>query len=91
MWRLLTGGIKVIIAIAALTTAANWIALREKDRAPSPALAAIPDPATTGAIAPGKVGAKSAEAKSADAKPARLDQRGLGRLVSEASGDTRRR
>ncbi|QRE75060.1 hypothetical protein [Methylobacterium aquaticum] len=86
MWRLLTGGIKVIIAIAALTTAANWIALREKDRAPSPALAAIPDPATTGAIAPGKAAAKPAEAKSA-----RLDQRGLGRLVSEASSDTRRR
>ncbi|MCF4128178.1 hypothetical protein [Methylobacterium sp. SyP6R] len=86
MWRLLTGGIKVIIAIAALTTAANWIALREKDRAPSPALAAIPDPATTGTIAPGRVGAKSAEVK-----PARLDQRGLGRLVSEASGDARRR
>ncbi len=85
MWRLLTGGIKVIIAIAALTTAANWIALREKDRAPSPALAAIPDPATTGAIAPGKAGVKSAEAKP------RLDQRGLSRLVSEASGDARRR
>ncbi len=86
MWRLLTGGIKVIIAIAALTTAANWIALREKDRAPSPALAAIPDPATTGAIAPSRVGAKTAEAK-----PARLDQRGLGRLMTEASAEPRRR
>ncbi|KMO26920.1 hypothetical protein ACQVP2_08940 [Methylobacterium aquaticum] len=86
MWRLLTGGIKVIIAIAALTTAANWVALREKDRAPSPALAAIPDPATTGTIAPRK-----AEGKPGEIKPARLDQRGLGRLMSEASGEVRRR
>ncbi|AWB23525.1 hypothetical protein DA075_23680 [Methylobacterium currus] len=81
MWRLLTGGIKVIIAIAALTTAANWIALRDKDRAPSPALAAAIDPATTGAIA----------ARKTEAAPARLDQRSLGRLMSEASGDARRR
>ncbi|TNC15024.1 hypothetical protein FF100_05510 [Methylobacterium terricola] len=80
MWRLLTGGIKVIIAIAALTTAANWIALREKDRAPSPALAAAMDPPTTGALAPRKT----------TAAPARLDQRGLGRLMSEASGEGRR-
>ncbi|TGD96272.1 hypothetical protein [Methylobacterium nonmethylotrophicum] len=80
MWRLLTGGIKVIIAIAALTTAANWIALREKDRAPGPALAAVTDPATTGTLAP----------RRGDA-PARLDQRGLGRLMSEASGEARRR
>jgi len=60
MWRLLTGGIKVIIAIAALTTAANWIALREKDRAPSPALAAAIDPPTTGALAPQKAASTSA-------------------------------
>lgn len=81
MWRLLTGGIKIIIAIAALTTAANWVALREKDRAPGPALAAAIDPATTGTIQPRK----------AEAAPARLDQRGLGRLMSEASGEGRRR
>ncbi|MFH6782833.1 MULTISPECIES: hypothetical protein [Methylobacterium] len=81
MWRLLTGGIKIIIAIAALTTAANWIALREKDRAPSPALAAAIDPPTTGTIAPQKAGTA----------PARLDQRSLGRLMSEASAEGRRR
>ncbi|GJD62707.1 hypothetical protein [Methylobacterium frigidaeris] len=81
MWRLLTGGIKVIIAIAALTTAANWIAIREKDRAPSPALAAAIDPPTTGTIQP----------RRAEAAPARLDQRGLGRLMSDASSDGRRR
>ncbi len=80
MWRLLTGGIKVIIAIAALTTAANWIALREKDRAPSPALAAAIDPPTTGALS----------SRKAAPAPARLDQRGLGRLMSEASGEGRR-
>ncbi len=81
MWRLLLGGIKVIIAIAALTTAANWIAVREQDRAPGPALASVVDPATTGAIAP----------RRADAAPARLDQRGLGRLMSEAAGEGKRR
>ncbi|KMO09883.1 hypothetical protein NS228_25510 [Methylobacterium indicum] len=80
MWRLLLGGIKVIIAIAALTTAANWIALREKDRAPGPALASVIDPPTTGAIAP----------RRADKAPAVLDQRSLGRLMSEASGERRR-
>ncbi|KMO18827.1 hypothetical protein [Methylobacterium platani] len=81
MWRLLTGGIKVIIAVAALTTAANWIALREKDRAPSPALAAALDPPTTGTLAP----------RRADGSPARLDQRSLGRLMSQASGEGRQR
>ncbi len=78
MWRLLLGGIKVIIAIAALTTAANWIAVREQDRAPGPALASVVDPATTGAIAP----------RRADKA---YDQRGLGRLMSEAVGEGKRR
>ncbi|GJD50672.1 hypothetical protein OPKNFCMD_3415 [Methylobacterium crusticola] len=80
MWRLLTAGIKVIIAVAALTTAANWVALRAKDRrAPGPALAATLDPPTTGAL-PGR----RSEARPEPAPGAKLDQRALMRLVSEA-------
>ena len=44
------------------------------------ALASVIDPPTTGAIAP----------RRADKAPAVLDQRSLGRLMSEASGERRR-
>ncbi|MGU3538552.1 hypothetical protein [Methylobacterium sp. A54F] len=61
MRRLLTGGIKAILAIAALSTAAHWAMRVQREPAPR-AVAAIPDPATTGSIEarPAERGALSA-------------------------------
>lgn len=58
MRRLLTGGIKAILAIAALSTAAHWALRVQRDPAEAAAttgMAAIPDPASTGSINPRKV------------------------------------
>lgn len=51
MRALLTGGIKAILAVAALSTAAHWT-LRVQREAAAPTLAAvgIPDPVATGSI-----------------------------------------
>lgn len=87
MRRLLSGGIKAILAIAALSTAAHWAmrVQREPDAAPS-AMAAIPDPATTGSIVPRKV-ERPEPAAVADAVTQGLDQDHLLKLISDASGD----
>jgi len=51
MRRLLTGGIKAILAIAALSTAAHWtMRLQREPAAASWPVASIPDPVTTGSI-----------------------------------------
>jgi len=51
MRRLLTGGIKAILAIAALSTAAHWtMRLQREPTAVSRPMASMPDPATTGSI-----------------------------------------
>lgn len=54
MRSLLTGGIKAILAIAALSTAAHWALRLQRDAEGLPAtvLASVPDPETTGAITP---------------------------------------
>jgi hypothetical protein len=53
MRALLTSGIKAILAVAALSTAAHWTlrVQRESTAAPMP-VAAIPDPVATGSIEP---------------------------------------
>ncbi|GJE17536.1 hypothetical protein [Methylobacterium marchantiae] len=55
MRRLLTGGIKAIIAIAALSTAAHWAMRVQREPSPSVAsAAAVKDPVATGSISPRK-------------------------------------
>lgn len=70
MRALLTGGIKAILAIAALSTAAHW-ALRVQRDAPTPvpALASLPDPTTTGSIEPRRI-ERPVLPKASDLKPA---------------------
>jgi hypothetical protein len=85
MRRLLTGGIKAILAIAALSTAAHWALRVQRDPAtpvPSSAMAAIADPVTTGSITPRKV-----ERTQALAEPVTkgLDQEHLLKLISSAT------
>lgn len=76
MRRLLTGGIKAILAIAALSTAAHWTMRLQRDPAPRP-VAAIPDPVTTGSID----ARKPVLAPSADVTRG-LDQRRLSELFA---------
>lgn len=78
MRRLLTGGIKAILAIAALSTAAHWTMRLQRDSpaAPRP-VAAIPDPVTTGSID----ARKPVVAPSADVTRG-LDQRRLSELFA---------
>ncbi|GJE54084.1 MULTISPECIES: hypothetical protein [Methylobacterium] len=85
MRRLLTGGIKAILAIAALSTAAHWAMRVQRDpAAPASvgAMAAIPDPVSTGSITPRKV-----ERPQAMAQPATqgFDQQHLMKLFSGAA------
>ncbi|GJD80367.1 hypothetical protein [Methylobacterium gregans] len=85
MRRLLTGGIKAILAIAALSTAAHW-ALRVQREQPTTIARAIPEPTTTGSIAPSQT-----ERPAAVAAPARgLDQQHLGALIASHSGEKAR-
>lgn len=87
MRRLLTSGIKAILAVAALSTAAHW-AMRVQ-REPEPqlnAMASIPDPVTTGSIAPRKVErASPAAAAPVESATQGLDQQHLTKLFSNAS------
>ena len=75
MRALLTGGIKAILAIAALSTAAHWALRVQRDAPPpAPAMASLPEPTTTGSIEPRRIEraamAKAVDAKAADPKPA---------------------
>ncbi|WP_375410265.1 hypothetical protein [uncultured Methylobacterium sp.] len=81
MRRLLTGGIKAILAIAALSTAAHWAMRVQREPAPETrAIAAIPaDPVTTGSITP--------QPSSRAVEPVKdmangLDQRRLSELIA---------
>jgi hypothetical protein len=67
MWRLLTGGIKAILAITALAVAAQWATRTMPGRG---TVAAVPEPAVTGTV-------------SSRAKPSPLDQHALQRLIRE--------
>lgn len=84
MRRLLTNGIKAIVAIAALSTAAHW-AMRIQ-RAPAPSVvpvAAVKDPVSTGSI-PVRAVASPAGDRLADVTRG-LDQKHLGELISGAA------
>ena len=87
MRRILTGGIKAVLAIAALSTAAHW-AMRMR-RAPEPTAAVavapvpVPDPVTTGSIQPRKV--ERAVPPVAEAPTQGLDQQHLMKLISGAA------
>ena len=83
MRRLLTGGIKAILAIAALSTAAHW-ALRVH-REPAAAIArapVLPEPTTTGSIEPRRVESPAV----AETATRGLDQQHLGALIASHSG-----
>lgn len=80
MRRLLTGGIKAILAVAALSTAAHWaMRVQREPAAETRAIAAIPDPVTTGSI--------TASPPPRAVEPAKdvangLDQRRLSELIA---------
>lgn len=81
MRRLLTGGIKAILAIAALSTAAHWALRVQREPAPPAVTAAPPDPVVTGSITPRRadpVAETTAEGTRG------LDQRALSELFATA-------
>lgn len=80
MRRLLTGGIKAILAIAALSTAAHWaMRLQREPTAIERVAASVPDPVTTGSIEPRKTAAAVEDVTRG------LDQRRLSELIAGAS------
>lgn len=88
MRRLLTGGIKAILAIAALSTGAHWALRLQDERPPAPApaigMASIPEPSATGSIVPRKI-ERAPSAGLASAGLQGLDQEHLLKLISNAS------
>jgi hypothetical protein len=87
MRRLLTGGIKAILAIAALSTATHWAMRLQREPVPTAQAAAdFADPVTTGSITPRK--ADTVAAAPAEPEVTRgLDQRGLSELFAGAAPD----
>lgn len=87
MRRLLTTGIKAILAIAALTTAAHWVMRVQREAEPTTsAIAAVPEPATTGSIAQRKVERASTPVVAETLAPAQgLDQLHLTKLFANAT------
>ncbi len=87
MRRHLTTGIKAILTVAALSTAVHWAMRfqREADDAPV-AIAAVPDPVTTGSIGQRAIEAP-AESLFAPASVSgdALDQEHLTRLFGDAA------
>ena len=55
MRALLTSGIKAILAVAALSTAAHWTLRVQRESSAPMAVASIPEPVTTGSIEPRQV------------------------------------
>jgi hypothetical protein len=93
MRALLTGGIKAILGIAALSTAAHWtLRVQRESAAPVAAAASLPDPVATGSIEPRRVERPVAAAVApvpalppvaAAARPASgLDQSHLAALIA---------
>ena len=87
MRSLLTTGIKAILAIAVLSTAAHWaMRVQREPSAPALPVAALPDPVTTGPIA-----ARKTERTDAVVMPASLggglDQDHLAKLMAGAASD----
>ncbi|SFL98933.1 hypothetical protein [Methylorubrum salsuginis] len=86
MRRFLTSGIKAILAIAVLSTAAHWaLRLQREPAAPAlPVAAALPDPVSTGSIAPRR-SASFADASVQTASADGFDQEHLAKLMAGAS------
>ena len=83
MRRLLTGGIKAILAIAALSTAAHWALRSQREPAP-PAMASLPEPLTTGSIEPRRVERPLQRVE----EPSRgLDQQHLSALIASTTNE----
>ena len=90
MRALLTGGIKAILAIATLSTAAHWTLRVQRESAsasPIPVLASASDPVTTGSVEPRRTGSAAVvPALSPAAAPAAgLDQGHLAALMAGAT------
>ena len=93
MRALLTGGIKAILGIAALSTAAHWtLRVQRESPAPIPVAASIPDPVATGSIEPRRVERAAAVAPLPVAAPetaaraaSGLDQSHLAALIAGAT------
>lgn len=86
MRGLLTGGVKAILAIAALSTAAHWALRVQREPAPSTqVLAGVPDPVTTGSITPRTV-EPSLPAALVAKGPVGLDQDHLSALIASTAG-----
>ncbi|GAA0253262.1 hypothetical protein LNAOJCKE_2831 [Methylorubrum aminovorans] len=89
MRRFLTGGIKAILAIAVLSTAAHWAMRVQRDPA-SPALpvAALADPVTTGSISSQKSERPAVQAAVVPGSlGGGLDQDHLAKLMAGAASD----
>jgi len=88
MRRFLTGGIKAILAIAALSTAAHW-AMRVQREPASPALpvAALADPVTTGSISGRKAERPAPEAAVMPASLGNVDKDHLAKLMAGAASE----
>ncbi|MGU3358734.1 hypothetical protein ACLBWX_00210 [Methylobacterium sp. M6A4_1b] len=85
MRRLLTGGIKAILAVAALSTAAHWTLRLQREPTPSVrAQADFADPVTTGSITPRRA-EPAVIAEPAPDFARTLDQRHLSELFAGAS------
>ena len=88
MRRLLTSGIKAILAVAALSTAAHWAMRVQREPEPQQnAMASIPDPVTTGSIVPRKVERAAPPAAAVESVTQGLDQQHLMKLFSNASAE----
>ncbi len=89
MRRFLTGGIKAILAIAVLSTAAHWAMRVQRDPAsPGMPVAALADPVTTGSIPSRKAERPAAEAAVVPASlGGGLDQDHLAKLMAGAASD----
>jgi hypothetical protein len=95
MRALLTGGIKAILGIAALSTAAHWtLRVQRESPSPIPVAASIPDPVATGSIEPRHVERAAAVAPLPVAAPSPvaaaraasgLDQSHLAALIAGAT------
>ncbi|MEL6064452.1 MULTISPECIES: hypothetical protein [unclassified Methylobacterium] len=78
MRALLTGGIKAILAVAVLSTAAHWTLRVQRESAISVAAAAVPDPVATGSIEPRRVERPLAAASPPPAPAAPAPTAGIG-------------
>ncbi|WP_375463412.1 hypothetical protein [uncultured Methylobacterium sp.] len=85
MRGLLTGGVKAILAIAALSTAAHWaLRVQREPTSSTRALASLPDPVTTGSIEPRRM--ERGLPPQAPKASLGLDQDHLAALIATTTG-----